>query len=777
MHGQRVTGGKPRDVPERPEEHRSSAVQVWRIVLVIAGEAGRTSQQEGQSQMKLDIRRLPMASPVKAMLAVLGLAAGMQLALAGTPALADSCPNAAERFGASANLPDCRAYEQVTPQIKEDNSNLFDAFGFAGGDDVVYNGVTPFPGAGNGTDNPVLSYRTPTGWKTKSLTPPQGPGEAENLVNNGHQGDPFFTGVFTSDFSTAFVDTTYASDPLDQNLVHDVYRMDVASGAVSLESLPDSGPMTESLYHPPGVNAGESPGSILLGASADGSRVYFATVASLPTASGTPYEAAPVGTELYERHDDHTYLVGILPDGSIASCGAELGEGGVSSLENVYHKYNYGAVAPSGSNVVFHTPALHYPNEAALNCAPGEVYPNDEGALYLREDNGTPQARTVKLPGIMYLGRSADETKIFSGGDLEGDVGGGPLYEYDIATEQAVKIGTGSLLTFSSDGSVVYYLANPSGTDGGGAQQLMVYDHGVTKEVPGAGPAYEGRAVQNKGNSLGYEALENLPVTTPDGSKLLFLDRADLTSFNSAGPNCAASNAVTKDRNMYLVTHCDEAYIYDLETGSFTCVSCNPNGTPPYGETTLFLPPGFDTGTPQWTYSLTQDGSRAFFETENALVPQDTNGLADVYEWENGHIYMLSSGEGSHGARLDGVSSNGDDVFLQTTDVLLPQDIENSTQIYDARVEGGFPYTPPVYGCDSGQCQGPQTPAPVFAPPASATFVGIGNLGAANLSTTPAPKAKLTKRKHRAPKHKVKHAKRAASKKHNAASGNRKEGK
>lgn len=124
---------------------------------------------------------------------------------------------------------------------------------------------------------------------------------------------------------------------------------------------------------------------------------------------------------------------------------------------------------------------------------------------------------------------------------------------------------------------------------------------------------------------------------------------------------------------------------------------------------------------------ISPDGSRVFFETVDALVPQDTNGLSDVYEWENGRIYLISSGQGTAGSQLSGVSSNGSDVFVMTTDRLAPQDIESSTQIYDARVGGGFPYRPFIPGCDSGQCQGPQTPAPLFGAPSSATFVGLGN--------------------------------------------------
>jgi hypothetical protein len=164
-----------------------------------------------------------------------------------------------------------------------------------------------------------------------------------------------------------------------------------------------------------------------------------------------------------------------------------------------------------------------------------------------------------------------------------------------------------------------------------------------------------------------------------------------------------------------------------------------------------------------------------FFETADALVPQDTNGLSDVYEWENGRVYLISSGQGTAGSILSGASSNGEDVFFLTTDRLAPQDIESAAQIYDARVGGGFAYRPFVPGCDSGQCQGPQTPAPVFGAPASATFVGLGNpVPATSKPVVKAkPRAKAKKCKRGFVKKKSKCVRKKTSKTAKRASGDR----
>ncbi len=660
----------------------------------------------------------------------------------------EACPNAALRFGPSANLPDCRAYELVTPAVKEDNSFIFGAYGFADGEHVFFSSLLPLPGAENGAEQRVLSSRTPVGWITTPLDTVQGPGIFQDINDTGEVS-------FTSDFSAGFVESTFAADPLDQNRTTDVYRIDIPSGSASIESLPDTGPMTEELYS-------EVPrGSFTAGNSADGSHVFFQTLSRLPTAPGTPVNTHAAGvTELYERYDDHTYVVGVLPDGSVPLCGAEVGDGG-GTAQDYYVFDRAGAVSPDGSNVVFHTDGS-YTNECPEDFHdPFNYAVAEAGGLYLREDNGTPQAKTVELPGKFYLGRTADGLTVLSAGGPGGNAEGEPIYEYNVPTGQVATVGHGSLLAYSDDGSVVYYVTHGADEEPyySSESEIEVYDHGVTKTVPGAGAEYAGGAYyEHDPTTVGFKA-NDLPVTTPDGSKILFLDRADLTGYDTFGSTCVGGRP----------GNCAEAYIYDLSSGSLTCVSCNPSGAPPLTGASLYdVKTGvtfFSSPTPPL---LSEDGSRAFFQTTEALVPQDTNGARDVYEWENGHIYLISSGQGGEygvqhgnegsgiggltGSELAGASSNGDDVFFTTADRLVPQDEESSRAIYDARVGGGFSYTPPGHGCDSGQCQGPQTPAPVFAPPASSTFVGVGN--PAWEASEPAAKAK--KVAHPAKKRKAK---------------------
>ncbi len=55
----------------------------------------------------------------------------------------------------------------------------------------------------------------------------------------------------------------------------------------------------------------------------------------------------------------------------------------------------------------------------------------------MRENNGTPNATTIKLAGVGYLARSSDGSKVFTDG-----VGEREVFEYDVATGTTSTITT-----------------------------------------------------------------------------------------------------------------------------------------------------------------------------------------------------------------------------------------------------------------------------------------------------------------------------------------------
>jgi hypothetical protein len=148
-----------------------------------------------------------------------------------------------------------------------------------------------------------------------------------------------------------------------------------------------------------------------------------------------------------------------------------------------------------------------------------------------------------------------------------------------------------------------------------------------------------------------------------------------------------------------------------------------------------------------------------FFQTRDALVPSDTNGLLDVYEYEGGRVYLISSGTSSFESNLEDASESGDDVFFRSNQQLVPQDTrEGLIVIYDARVAGGFPAPASPPACTTADaCRTPVSPQPsIYGAPSSQTFSGAGNLTPPS-EVKPKKKSKPKKKACKRNKHKRAH--------------------
>ena len=190
--------------------------------------------------------------------------------------------------------------------------------------------------------------------------------------------------------------------------------------------------------------------------------------------------------------------------------------------------------------------------------------------------------------------------------------------------------------------------------------------------------------------------------------------------------------------------------------GTLTCVSCNPTGAVPLGSAFLdFHEQGIIGKPPAAERAITADASRIFFETEDALVPQDTNRAMDVYEWEQegtgscpagstrGCVYLISSGTSPYGSQIVDNSADGRDVFFLTADSLVPGDTDGGyVDVYDARIAGGFPASSAPAGCQEDHCQGAPSSQPVLLPPTSAFYTGGANLTPPVSKAAVKPKAK-----------------------------------
>ena len=212
-------------------------------------------------------------------------------------------------------------------------------------------------------------------------------------------------------------------------------------------------------------------------------------------------------------------------------------------------------------------------------------------------------------------------------------------------------------------------------------------------------------------------------------------DSSALAASTDNGFNNADANSGSPD---------DEIYLYDASNGSLACASCNVTGKQPIGSSSLDPVEGavLGGGDMYLQHNLSDDGSRLFFDSGDAIVPTDNNGHIDVYEYENGQKFLLTSGTSDDDSLFYDASANGNDVFFATRDQLVPQDIDGQQDIYDARVDGGFPVPSPLPPCVGDACRPATTPLP---PPmiATVTFVGPGNQKASST------KGKKKKKKRR----------------------------
>jgi hypothetical protein len=233
-----------------------------------------------------------------------------------------------------------------------------------------------------------------------------------------------------------------------------------------------------------------------------------------------------------------------------------------------------------------------------------------------------------------------------------------------------------------------------------------------------------------------------------------------------------------------------ELYLYREADESISCVSCRPSGEeagagPDLGS---LLYPGklkpANAISSIASHILSAGGGRVFFETAEALAPEDTNGSAvcppsnssgqlactDVYEWEapgtgsceegkppfsplnGGCLYLISTGKSKYPSLLGDASADGTSVFLFTRDRLVGQDQDDLQDVYTARVGGGLAsqnVKPPIPCASVEACHGPEQPEVEESTPATPSFQG---------PETPKAKPKPKKTaKHHKKKHHKKH--------------------
>lgn len=689
------------------------------------------------------------------------------LLLACPPALAASsgendasCANTTFS-GFTVALPDCRAYEMVSPALgnqevyssertdvseEEDVPSKLPFRASADGSGVAYVADPPSAieeGSGNSGDgggNEWIGRRSPTGgWRASDITPAN--------ITAVYQG-------FTNNLSTGFL-KSYNNPPLFPSLTQEIAETPSLTQCQLLFSSATDNPS----YHPffattqtPHFCGGEDSVELAFdGASTDGTRLFFHSAAALIPGVD---EAAGEGREynLYESVDGRVSAVNVLdgkpdPNATFGAPEAEDGQAGDIDLSN--------AISADGSRVFW----------TDLNT--GIVYVREDGTTTVPVSEGPATFWTATPDGRYAYYTENEQLWRF---DAKGEVG----HQHEeiagegLTHESAGVQGVVGINESGEDGAYVYFVATGSlagnenarkETAEAGKPNLYVHHDGLMTFIATLSSEDGGIVGIDShifGDWQGSLAMRTVEVAA-DGKSLAFLSRQPLTGYDNIEQTFHRSP-----------TRVSELFVYDVDTERIVCASCDPSGAPPAEkapegskreakEGGAFVPSSWNnTYMPRW---FSEDGNRVFFDTVESLLPQDTNHrLQDVYEWERngvgscaavaageaetGCIFLISSGSSADYSYLVDASANGDDVFFSTREPLVSQDQNVLADLYDARVGGGFAEA--SLACTGTGCQGVPPPAPIFATPSSVTFNGVGNFASSPM-VTEKPKSKVVK--------------------------------
>ncbi len=494
----------------------------------------------------------------------------------------------------------------------------------------------------------------------------------------------------------------------------------------------------------------EEPGEFslkLLGVNPDIDHIVVSTRAALP-----PVLTPQIRGNLYEWTNGQFYPINILPgvagQTETASGGASLG---------MEHDESH-TISNDGTRVFWSQ--------------------GSTGSLFVREGIGTEHVATVQIDAsrggsdasgfgefrtASVSGSKAfftDRNRLTPDSTAGGDGSHEDLYMFNIETNQLSDLtvdgsdlggaAVRGVVEASENGSYVYFVAEGGlpGTEAvTGNNNLYVWHDGVTKFIvplssndSGHGGNYEPTVAHDWDRSAGLRSAR----IAAGGQRLVFMSDAPLTSYDN--------------RDVHTGVRYEEVYLYDASTGRLICVSCNPSDARPVGPSGIPGGTAWRTGAEQGTYQshvLSEDGSRVFFDSKDALVPQDRNGVQDVYEWEQegsgtcrylgGCLSLLSGGTNASDSSFVDASLNGSDAFFVTRAELVAQDTDQLRDLYDARVNGGFPPPPsPGPPCEGESCLRLVSPSQLIGPLASVTFSGVGNLSLA--PSKPAGRTKAHKR-------------------------------
>ncbi len=718
-----------------------------------------------------------------------------------------------QRAGGALELPDGRRWELVSPPDKGGAliENTAIAQAAADGSGITYTASEPIGENISGhvgqnlealSSATLLSSRAKGGWRTRDISPTGGL-EPEGRPNTDliETAEAFY--LFSPDLSKATFEPRFGLAPQSSQATEPTLYL---RNNVSEEYEP----LVTTSNLPPGVKLDPPPNEWtatsfpeFVTATPDLDHIVFSSYSDLTEEATTSSKELH---NLFEWSGGELQLINVLPNGESPPGVAFGNEVDTSTMGG----QTPNALSSDGRWVVFHYGSVG---------GDAKYYVRDmveKTTVPLGAPKGNTRFETMSRDGkrIFYLEQAGNGNE-----KVEGE-----LYEFDTSTGVARDLTAGhlagepnagvqnNLLGTSENASSIYFVARgvlANGASRGGDNLYLLHESSgewTTTFIATLSPedAHDWHGFDN------FRELEKITSrVSPNGRYLTFMSDRSLTGYDNRDARSGQPD--------------EEVYLYDARANRLVCVSCNPSGARPIGVldtstggsrgggSTLMdfvgswdggdgpmdgneaprwlasaIPPGWDVNWKVAYYQpryLSNEG-RLFFDSSDALVPQDTNGLTDVYEYEpsglgnctnasatfnertGGCVNLISSGQSRQESAFLDASESGDDVFFLTSSRLVSEDYDTAYDVYDAHVCGeaapcrAEPVSSPP--CSSGDsCKAAPSPQPeVFGPAPSATFAGVGNV-VEETKTVVKPKHKA--RKKRPKKKKRSQAKRGKS--------------
>jgi hypothetical protein len=671
---------------------------------------------------------------------------------------------------AAAVLPDGREWEMVSPTNKEgvslegitEEGGVIQAAESGGAITYVAKAAIEAGSPSNRSieDTQVLSRRSAGVWSSRDISTPY------ESVATIRAGFPSEYTLFSGDLSTGLVAPEGATPLSPLTTERTPYRREVDGEYIPLVTASNvaSGVEFGGIEESGGKFNG---GVTYASANTDASHVILASPDNLTTG----FEGAG-RTSLFEWANGALKPVSILPHGESA------GAAGLDSSVGTFNEnFMRDAVSKTGNRVIFNATEGSFPHLYLRDMALEETIQLD-----------APQGGTGGSDEEEYQGANSDASKVFftDSARLTSDSKAGPgrpdLYMCEVSQavsgllcdlkDLTVDVNPGevadvqgALVALDESGRYVYFAANgvlapgAAPADCGEESSAATCNLYLRDTVSGQTRLVAVLSGDDDpdwiGNRVGLGKLT--ARTSPDGHYLTFMSERSLTGYDNRDARSGQPD--------------EEVFLYDEEGGVLTCVSCNRSGARPEGILDPESFPGLLVDRPHtwpdrwlagsipgWTLfdfkqALYQsrylsNSGRMFFNSSDALVPQDANGKEDVYEYEpevvggctqvQGCVSLISSGSSSEESAFLDASASGSDVFFLTAAKLSTADVDSDFDVYDAHVcttEAPCPPSassvpPPCTTTDS--CRAAPSPQPqIFGAPPSATFSGSGNLLAA----------------------------------------------